>query len=88
MANYRCKYSQITQELTAISMDYLNRELFKKKNIKGSTISNYQLALLNYHELHGKPINEQLTIYLNEQQTNKRINERILYYDLMLLECA
>ncbi|MBQ3414949.1 MAG: integrase [Clostridia bacterium] len=83
MANYRSKYSQVTRELTDISMDYLNKELFKKKNIKRSTINHYQLSLLNYHELHTKPINEQLTIYLNEQQTNKRINERILYYDLM-----
>ena len=33
MANYRGKYSQITQELTAISMDYLNTKLFKKKKI-------------------------------------------------------
>ena len=34
MANYRSKYSQITQELTAISMDYLNKDLFKKKKYK------------------------------------------------------
>lgn len=83
MANYQSKYSQITQELTAISMDYLNKELFKKKNIKKQTISIYRNSLLNYHELHGTPINEQLTIYLNEQQTNKIINERVLYYDLI-----
>ena len=44
MANYRSKYSQVTRELTDISMDYLNKELFKKKKYK--KINNKSLSVV------------------------------------------
>lgn len=83
MSNYNHKFTKESKSLTNVSMEYLDKEMFAKKNITKGSKANYKNSLLNYHELHNKPINEQITIYLNEQQTNKIINEKIVYKDLI-----